>query len=275
MNFSLTTFNKTGKLLQIEYALNRVQQGKMALGIKATNGVVIATDKKVSSVLVDEKEYEKGCYFCSDVAMPHADDLQNPTFTSINKTTADVSLDCKCTATRPGVAYIASGIAVELLITIISERNSSTDSKNSRTGDGIKLSPSQSNLLNQEKQEVSSGHNGSGTNANASRNPHQIRGNCFNQKQHYLKRYDYCVACSDHILHAMAVSEQESESLIYHEFYRSVFSVAGPHILMEISGSTKDKKAADAMMQDVMPLDGLGMYDDTTRDADDEDNFEI
>lgn len=34
MNFSLTTFNKTGKLLQIEYALARVQQGKMALGIK-------------------------------------------------------------------------------------------------------------------------------------------------------------------------------------------------------------------------------------------------
>jgi 20S proteasome subunit alpha 2 len=59
MNFSLTTFNKTGKLLQIEYALNRVQQGKMSLGITATNGVVIATDKKVSSVLVDDAEYVK------------------------------------------------------------------------------------------------------------------------------------------------------------------------------------------------------------------------
>mmetsp|Transcript_26434 Transcript_26434/g.26685 ORF Transcript_26434/g.26685 Transcript_26434/m.26685 type:complete len:234 (-) Transcript_26434:158-859(-) len=59
MNFSLTTFNKTGKLLQIEYALNRVQQGKMSLGIRATNGVVIATEKKVSSVLVDDSEYEK------------------------------------------------------------------------------------------------------------------------------------------------------------------------------------------------------------------------
>ena len=35
MNFSLTTFDKSGKLLQIEYALNRVQQGKMALGVKA------------------------------------------------------------------------------------------------------------------------------------------------------------------------------------------------------------------------------------------------
>jgi len=34
MNFSLTTFNKTGKLMQIEYALARVQQGKMSLGIK-------------------------------------------------------------------------------------------------------------------------------------------------------------------------------------------------------------------------------------------------
>lgn len=34
MNFSLTTFNKTGKLMQIEYALNRVNQGRMALGIR-------------------------------------------------------------------------------------------------------------------------------------------------------------------------------------------------------------------------------------------------
>eukprot|EP00602_Paraphysomonas_sp_CaronLab_P006322 CAMPEP_0185026056 /NCGR_PEP_ID=MMETSP1103-20130426/9746_1 /TAXON_ID=36769 /ORGANISM="Paraphysomonas bandaiensis, Strain Caron Lab Isolate" /LENGTH=233 /DNA_ID=CAMNT_0027559495 /DNA_START=64 /DNA_END=765 /DNA_ORIENTATION=+ len=59
MNFSLTTFNKTGKLLQIEYALNRVQQGKMSLGIKATNGVVLVTDKKVSTTLVDDKELVK------------------------------------------------------------------------------------------------------------------------------------------------------------------------------------------------------------------------
>jgi 20S proteasome subunit alpha 2 len=59
MNFSLTTFNKSGKLLQIEYALKRVSQGKMALGIKATNGVVIACDKKVHSPLVDADEYQK------------------------------------------------------------------------------------------------------------------------------------------------------------------------------------------------------------------------
>lgn len=56
---SLTTFNKSGKLTQIEYALNRVNQGKMSLGIKATNGVVIVTDKKVHSVLVEADEYQK------------------------------------------------------------------------------------------------------------------------------------------------------------------------------------------------------------------------
>ena len=82
---SLTTFNKSGKLTQIEYALNRVNQGKMSLGIKgmfkiivlpylamiilpntrmyvifiAVNGVVVVTDKKVHSVLVDADEYHK------------------------------------------------------------------------------------------------------------------------------------------------------------------------------------------------------------------------
>lgn len=68
--------------MQIEYALARVQQGKMSLGIKgkprehmlyghtltllyifpkstAKNGVVIATDKKVSSILVDGEDYQK------------------------------------------------------------------------------------------------------------------------------------------------------------------------------------------------------------------------
>jgi len=59
MNFSLTTFDKSGKLNQIEYALNRVSQGKMSLGIKASNGVVIATDKKVQTSLFDGDDYTK------------------------------------------------------------------------------------------------------------------------------------------------------------------------------------------------------------------------
>lgn len=34
MNFSLTTFSKTGKLSQIENALARVAQGKLTIGIR-------------------------------------------------------------------------------------------------------------------------------------------------------------------------------------------------------------------------------------------------
>jgi len=58
-SFSLTTFSRTGKLLQIEYALNAVANGRTALGIAATDGVVIATDKKFGSSLVDGDDVKK------------------------------------------------------------------------------------------------------------------------------------------------------------------------------------------------------------------------
>ncbi|KAL3575635.1 hypothetical protein D5086_023736 [Populus alba] len=53
-SFSLTTFSPTGKLVQIEHALTAVGSGQTSLGIKAANGVVIATEKKLPSILVDE-----------------------------------------------------------------------------------------------------------------------------------------------------------------------------------------------------------------------------
>ncbi|KAK9808539.1 hypothetical protein WJX73_006377 [Symbiochloris irregularis] len=58
-SFSLTTFSPSGKLVQIEYALNAVNQGATSLGIKATNGVVIATEKKVRSTLVDDTTLQR------------------------------------------------------------------------------------------------------------------------------------------------------------------------------------------------------------------------
>lgn len=53
-SFSLTTFSPTGKLVQIEYALSAVTAGAASVGIKATNGVVLATEKKQKSILNDE-----------------------------------------------------------------------------------------------------------------------------------------------------------------------------------------------------------------------------
>ena len=68
-SFSLTTFSPSGKLLQIEYALNAVNQGKMSVGVAgnfsvqilyiATNGVVIATERKVPTILIEEESIQK------------------------------------------------------------------------------------------------------------------------------------------------------------------------------------------------------------------------
>merc|ERR1711865_430069 len=58
-SFSLTTFSPSGKLVQIEYALNAVSQGATALGIKAANGVIIATEKKMPTALIDDASVSK------------------------------------------------------------------------------------------------------------------------------------------------------------------------------------------------------------------------
>ncbi|KAL6553316.1 Protein phosphatase PP2A regulatory subunit B [Orobanche gracilis] len=58
-SFSLTTFSPSGKLGQIEHALTAVGSGQTSLGIKAANGVVIATEKKLPSILVDETSVQK------------------------------------------------------------------------------------------------------------------------------------------------------------------------------------------------------------------------
>mmetsp|Transcript_20178 Transcript_20178/g.30005 ORF Transcript_20178/g.30005 Transcript_20178/m.30005 type:complete len:235 (-) Transcript_20178:55-759(-) len=57
-SFSLTTFSPSGKLVQIEYALQAIGKCPTSLGIKAKNGVVIATEKKLPP-LMDEKSLEK------------------------------------------------------------------------------------------------------------------------------------------------------------------------------------------------------------------------
>ncbi|EED15534.1 proteasome component Pre8, putative [Talaromyces stipitatus ATCC 10500] len=71
-SFSLTTFSPSGKLVQIEYALNAANQGTTALGIKATNGVVLATEKKSSSTLIEPDSLSKISLVTPDIGMVYA-----------------------------------------------------------------------------------------------------------------------------------------------------------------------------------------------------------
>jgi len=71
-SFSLTTFSPSGKLVQIEYALNAVNQGVTSLGIKATNGVVLATEKKSSNALTNASSLEKIALVTPDIGMVYS-----------------------------------------------------------------------------------------------------------------------------------------------------------------------------------------------------------
>ncbi|KAF8979242.1 Proteasome subunit alpha type-2 [Entomortierella lignicola] len=71
-SFSLTTFSPSGKLVQIEYALSAVNSGVTSIGIKATNGIVVATEKKAVSTLVDDSSLEKVAIICSNIGMVYS-----------------------------------------------------------------------------------------------------------------------------------------------------------------------------------------------------------
>ncbi|KAF9782761.1 nucleophile aminohydrolase [Thelephora terrestris] len=71
-SYSLTVFSPSGKLVQIEHALAAVSQGTTSLGIKASNGIVIATEKKSSSILVDDSMIERVAVVCPNIGIVYS-----------------------------------------------------------------------------------------------------------------------------------------------------------------------------------------------------------
>ncbi|KAG4305626.1 hypothetical protein PORY_001182 [Pneumocystis oryctolagi] len=68
-SFSLTTFSPSGKLVQIEYALAAVSQGVTSI---AKNGVVLITEKKSNSPLVEQDTIDKISYITENIGMVYS-----------------------------------------------------------------------------------------------------------------------------------------------------------------------------------------------------------
>lgn len=55
----VNTFSPEGRLFQVEYAIKAIQLGSTAIGVKTSEGIVLAVEKRVTSVLMEASSVEK------------------------------------------------------------------------------------------------------------------------------------------------------------------------------------------------------------------------
>jgi E1-like protein-activating enzyme Gsa7p/Apg7p len=116
-----------------------------------------------------------GCYFCTDV-------VSGPGNSEKNR-----AMDQQCTVTRPGVAPIASALAVELMVALVhAESGFTTDNEINAT------TPNSLGIL-----------------------PHQIRGflSNFSSILGHVPNSEYCPACSPRVIDAMRT---DFETFLFH-----------------------------------------------------------
>ncbi|KAI9805298.1 MAG: Autophagy protein 7 [Piccolia ochrophora] len=170
-----------------------------------------------------DAELELGCYFCNDVVAP-ADSIK------------DQTLDQQCTVTRPGIASIASALAVELLVSILqhplggfapapSNPSSSSSSKMAAPSSSVPDSPTSPDthplgLI-----------------------PHQIRGflSSFSNLLIRGQAFDHCSACSAPIVDAYRDGGWD--------FVRRAVGERG--FVEEVSGLREVQRRAEEMLGDV------------------------
>ncbi|CAH3114652.1 unnamed protein product [Pocillopora meandrina] len=154
-----------------------------------------------------------GCYFCNDVVAP-------------GDSTRDRTLDQQCTVSRPGMSYIASALAVELLVSL-----------------------TQHPLGNEAAADTSAkeAHLSADLECKLGLVPHQIRG--FLSRYHLVLPaslgFDKCIACSSKVL-----SSYEKEKF---SFLIKVFNV--PSYLEDLTGLTQ-------LLQDTRVSEVWEMSDD-------------
>ena len=71
-SFSLTTFSPSGKLGQISHALKAVQSAATAIGVRARDGFVLVSEKKIENPLVEPETIEKVCPVSETIGMTYS-----------------------------------------------------------------------------------------------------------------------------------------------------------------------------------------------------------
>lgn len=158
-------------------------------------------------VSAQQPEEQLGCYFCNDVVAP-IDSMKSAT------------LDQQCTVTRPGVAPIASALAVELLVSILQHPD---------------LAAAPAPPVNQPDSQHFGHPLGSV--------PHQLRGYLSDWRNMTIrgKAYDCCSACSPAILDLYTRDNWE--------FVKRAINEEG--YVEEVSGLAEVQRRAEELDKDV------------------------
>ena len=175
-----------------------------------------------------------GCYFCNDVVAPE-------------NSTRNRTLDQQCTVTRPGLAPIASAMAVELLVSLLHHPlRQDAPAPSSRTQSST-FSPTVQESAKDSK-ETSDG-TATTTTTPLGLLPHQIRGSLvtYTMMTPTVPAFAHCTGCAPPVIDAYRI---DPIKLVFQ-------TCASPtsEYLEDLTGLTEFRAKAAAQMEDVILLD--------------------
>ena len=127
-----------------------------------------------------------GCYFCNDVVAPE-------------NSTRNRTLDQQCTVTRPGLAPIASSMAVELMVALLHHPH------------GLNANPPLPSATARQFSPTLAGHDTSEPSSELGLVPHQIRGSLvsYTMMTPTVPAFGHCTACSRPVVDAYVENKLE------------------------------------------------------------------
>jgi ubiquitin-like modifier-activating enzyme ATG7 len=176
-----------------------------------------------SDLLLNNRPYRLGCYFCSDVVAPE-------------NSTKNRTLDQQCTVTRPGLALIASSMAVELMVSLLHhpKRIFAPAPKNANN-----TSTQYSPTISSNDTDITAASSTLGI------IPHSIRGSLvsYTMMTPTIPAFQYCTGCSKNVTDSYLTDKLN--------FVQHCCQTTDGSYLEEVSGLTAFRLAAAEKLVDV------------------------